>query len=256
MKTAFNLRRTAFGFVAASMVAALGVASLPVSVYALGSSGSEGFCSGMSAKAEAANQKVASLSDKVTQAWSQQDQKLTDNFTKVDTSVKEGRKKADSQRQEDFDKLAAKAKTDAQKQAVTTYKSAIEASVTIRRDSFDSIRQTYRQALRDTISDRRLKVSAQQITYKAAVADAFTTAEQSCQNSPKDTAAVRVTLLASLKSAREAYQTDRKSDATVGAKQQELAKARNEAFKTATDTFLASTKAARDALRQSFGKEV
>lgn len=229
----------------------------PMSSYALGSTNTaktSPFCTELPVRATTITGRVSTLVGKVSQAWAQQDQKLTAEYQKVDQDVTVDRQKADSERTGDFNKLEAKAKTDAEKQAVQTYEAAVQNAVSTRRAAYDTARQTYRAGVQAAITTRRGTVTGQLNTFQSSVNSAISIAEASCASTPNDGLAIRQTLQASLKSARETFQGDRKGDETVGSQVKQLATTRNSAFKAADQAFQASLSAARTTLKQAFGK--
>lgn len=211
------------------------------------------FCNGITNQASAVTGRVSGLNDKVTQAWSQQDQKLAAQFQKVDQEVAADRQKADSETQADFSKLEAKATTDAEKQAVKAYETAVLNAISTRRADYDAARQVFRTGVQNAISTRRSTVSSQITDFQNAINSAFTTAEASCSSGSADGTTIHQALQSSLKTARETYQDDRKTDGTVGSQVKQLVIARQAAFKAADTAFQDSLTSARTTLKQAFG---
>lgn len=256
--------------ITSSIIGALCLVLAPVSAYAVGrpagvgtaataasstsSKPKPGFCNGLTNQANVTNGRIDILNGKAGQAWSQQDQKLAAQFQKVDQKVADARKKADAARAKDLSKLAAKATTNDQKQAVQTYKAAVQDAINTRRAAYDAARQTFRAGVQNAITSRRSTIKAQLATFQDSVSSAFSTAEASCAGSSPNGQAIQQTLRTSLKSARETFQNDRKSDSTIGGQVKQLAATRQAAFQTADKTFQNSLAAARQALQQAFGK--
>lgn len=212
-----------------------------------------GLCNGLTNQANVTNGRITALNGKVSQAWSQQDQKLAAQFQKVDQKVADARKKADAARDKDFSKLEAKAKTTDQKQAVQTYEAAVHDAVNTRRAAYDAARQAFRTGVQNAIISRRDTITAQLTTFQDSVSSAFSTAEASCSGTSPDGRAIQQTLRANLRSARTTFQNDRKSDGTVGSQVKQLVATRQAAFKAADKVFQDSLAAARQTLQQAFG---
>lgn len=225
----------------------------PGSSLALGeASSTSAFCTALPAKATNITNSIDALTSKVTLAWSQQDQKLATDEQKVDQEVATDRQHADTERASDFTQLEAKATTSSEKQAVQTYETAVLSAVTTRRAAYDTARQTFRTGLKNAIDSRRSTVTSQLDAFKSAASDALNTAEADCASN-ESAAMIRQTLQGSLKTARETFQSDRKSDDTVGTQAQQLATTRDAAFKAADQAFQASLATARQTLKQAFG---
>lgn len=234
-----------------SGLALTAVTVAPVNSWALASSSP--FCTNLPNKAVTINNQLSTLVDKVHTAWTTQDQKITADEQKVDQDVTTDRQTADTKRDNEFTQLKTKATTDAEKQAVNTYVAAVNAAVTARRNAYDAARQTFRTGLENTITGRRDTLSSQMSTFQGAASAALSTAEAACNSNPANGPAIRTTLVASLKTARTTFQSERQSDSKVGDTVSQLAATRNTSFKAADQTFQASMIAARDTLKQAFG---
>lgn len=219
------------------------------------SSATSPFCTNLSTRATTATSKISDLRGKLATAWSNQDSSLSSKYASVDQNVAQVRTQADTERTSNFGKLEAKATTDAQKQAVQTYETAVKNAVTIRRAAYDAARQTFRDGVKSAIDSRRSTITSQTDAFSSAVQSALSSAEASCNTDSSVSAGqtARTTLVASLKTARETFQADRKNDATVGSQATQLAATRDAAFKAADQTFQASMTTARTALQKAFG---
>lgn len=212
------------------------------------------FCTNLPNDANTVTSKLSDLQGKLTQAWSQQDQKLATAWQNVDQKVAAERQKADSDRAADFVKLEAKATTGTQKQAVQDYETAVNNAVSTRRAAYDSARTTFRNGVQAAISARRSTISGQESTFVSSVNSAISTAEASCASNPGEGVAARTAFVASLKSARQTFEADRKGDAGIDQQVKQLAATRDAAFQAADQAFQSSLKSARQALEQAFGK--
>jgi hypothetical protein len=212
------------------------------------------FCSTTLAKdASKITTNLNNLIGKANDAWSGKNTKWSTIWANVDTEVSTDRQKADTARQQDFTKLQAKATTSTEQQAVQAYETAVNNAVNTRRAAYDAARQTFRAGVEAAISGRQNTVTGQYSTFEAAVNTAIQNAQASCASNPSNGQEIRTTLEAALKSARESFQGDRKSDSTVGSQVQQLITTRDAAFKSADQAFQNSMTSAAQALKQAFG---
>lgn len=195
------------------------------------------------------NGRVAKASD----ALQGRNEKWSTVWANVDSKVTEDRQKADTERQADFAKLQAKATTSSEQQAVQAYETAVNNAVSTRRAAYDSAREAFRNGVETIVSGRQSTIAGQLNSFETAVNTAFQNAQASCASNPSDGPAIRATLMAALKSARENYTSDRKGDATVGSQIQQLIATRDAAFKAANQTFQNSMTAAAQTLKAAFG---
>jgi hypothetical protein len=210
------------------------------------------FCSNLSALATKATGSVTEQTTKWLAAKDQRASHMTDDQAKRDQEIAANRAKWDQDRQTNFAKLEVRATTDGQKSAVKIYETTIRNAVATRRAAYDRARTTYREALANEVTTRQATIDGQIKTLKTAVTTAFATAQTSCKAKPSDGPAIRTQLQASLKSAREAFTADRKTDETVKSQVKTFATQRTDSFKSADTAFQATTQAARDALKAAF----
>jgi len=247
--------------ITSSLIASAVLIAAPVSVYALGSTTSGAtttktspFCTELPSKSTTITNEMSTLSGKLQTAWANQTQDLANAFQKVDQNVATDRAKADSERQTDLTKLMTKATTSAEKQAVTTYETAVLQAVNTRRTAYDNARSSYRSSVEGVASGRQTTVKGQLAVFESSVDDALINAQASCASTPSQGASIRATLVGSLKTARETFQGDRKSDSTVETQIKQYAATRNSAFDSANSVFQTSMQNAAKALQQVFGK--
>jgi hypothetical protein len=258
MKTPSNITRH-IGM-ASSLIASAVLIAAPMSVYALGSATADTtantspFCTELSTKSQTITNSMNTVSGKLQAAWAKQTQDLTNDFQKADQDIAADRAKADTERQTDFTKLMAKATTSSEKQAVGVYETAVLQAVNTRRTAYDNARSNYRTNVEGAISGRQTTVKGQLTVFESSVSSALSNAQSSCASTPNDGTSIRTTLVGSLKSARETFQSDRKSDSTVGTQIKQYVTTRNDAFATANSIFQTSIQNAAKTLQQAFGK--
>ncbi len=232
--------------------------ALPIAVQAATETDRQSpFCTILAKDIDKINTPLSSLKGKLLTARQDQVKKITDDRTKIDEDIQTNRDKADTKRQTNFTKLEDKGNTDAQKAAITTYQNAIKSAINTRRAAYDAAKAAFRSGVDAAIAGRKTTADAQITAYTNAVNAAIATAQASCaaDSSLAGGQVIRTTFMASLKTARQNFQSARKDDSTVGSQVRELAKTRNAAFKAADETFKASTAAARTALKAAFGTD-
>lgn len=245
---------------------ALVLIALPVSAAAIGrpvmaandtaaASAGNGFCSSLSKRATALDNRLSGLKNTVNAAWSTQTTKLATIESSVDKQVATIRATADKERQANFVKLEAKAKTPQEQSAVKTYESAVTAAVAAHRAAYDAARATFRSGLQSDIAARHNLFGSQVDGFVSAADSALSEAQSSCTTGGSSAAAVRTTLIANLKNARTTFVTERRSDNQISSQVQQLAASRDQAFKAADQTFKAALSSAATALKAAFGKD-
>jgi hypothetical protein len=196
---------------------------------------------------------------RVTSAMSERVTNLDQNRSNAATALQEARAKFDLQvttnranwdasRQANFNALEAKATTSAEQSAVSTFETTVLADVSTHRSTIDNARDTFRSAEDSAISSRISQVDMAVSTFQSSVSSAESAAQSGCDSGTKP-ATVRETFVASMKSARIAYQTSiaavPKIDDTVAA----LGVTRRQAVQTADTTFTAAVVAAGKTLK-------
>lgn len=238
--------------VSALTMTSMSVAPLSGTAFAVQQASNSAFCTNLPTRLNTINSSVSNLSDKTSQAWSQQDQRQTANWQTVDQKVITVRQQADTTRSTNFAKLTARATTDAEKQAVQTYESSVSSTVTTRRSAFDTTRQDFRTGVTSVISTRRSTVVSQLNQFKSSVSSAVSMAEATCSDNSTSGAVARTTLVASLKTARVTFQSGRTGDDKIGPQIQQLAATRKAAFQAAEQTAQSNFTTERTALQNAF----
>jgi len=212
------------------------------------------FCENIDTETAKITDKMTSLSDKLTLAWTDQDQQVETRFQKIETEVAAKRTQAETNLNSNFAKLEAKATTDRQKQAVQDYEIAVRDAISVRRTAFDLARQTFQDSVKEQVALKRSTVLNQQDAFKSSVDSAIIAAKASCLDDGASTT-VRTTYQTAMKAARDTFQSNRTKDNSVKNQIQTFATTRNNAFKSAKETFKASLETAKLALQQAFGED-
>jgi hypothetical protein len=234
---------------------AFGVLLSPSAAFAATSTRESAFCTNLPTTITTVNNSIATLTGKLGTAFTNRTDTFTANRAQWDSELATKRAQWDQQRQTSFTKLEAKATTSAQKTAVQTYETTITNAVTTRRSANDAARDTFRTAALGVINGRQSTIEGQLATFKDAVTAAETTAQASCTSDPSQGVSNRTTFRDALKTAREAYTADRKSDSQVGDQIKTLAQTRDTTIKANDATFTATASAARQALKTAFGNQ-
>jgi hypothetical protein len=212
------------------------------------------FCTNLPTETANINSKLSVLIANANQNWSTKNQKWQTIWTNVDQNVANERAKADATRQAEFTKLQAKAKNSSEQQAVTNYIDAVNNAVSIRRQAYDSARQTFRSSVEAAINARQSIVTQQFDTLQNTVNSAVSIAQASCTSDPSSGQSVHSLFQSTLRNAQATFQSDRKSDATIVSQVKSLAATRNNAFTDADQTFKNTITSARQTLIQAFTK--
>jgi hypothetical protein len=179
-------------------------------------------------------------------------QDFKDNRKEHQDKLDEMRKQAAEVRTEAQTKLLALAKTDAQKIAVKDFiVSAKEAMIT-RHETVDTAMEAFRHGL-DAISNNQQKLLEQsQETYKKSIETAFEKAKTDCEDGMAPET-VKKQLIKSLQAAKEQLVNTKQQLKLSGNSVEALVKVRNEAIKTAADTFRTTMEQLRTELKTLLG---
>lgn len=218
------------------------------------SGGNNGFCSRLANDESKVEGSISQRRDKVSSAWSAQASRLAELKQQAAQKVAEVRASVDAKRQQNFTKLEAKAKTPDEKAAVQTYETSVEQAVSIRRSTVDKARAAFNQGVMSAIDARHSEISSQMGDLVSGVDSAFATASSSCLGGESGQS-VRQTLVASLKSARVTFVSERQNDSKIADQVHALATTRNAAVTAANNTLTASLKTAAQTLKAAFGKD-
>jgi hypothetical protein len=211
------------------------------------------FCSTLSNKQQAFQNRFTAKQSALTAAWQTQTQKQQTISTGIDAAVAKIRNNVGAQRSANQAALMAKATSDAQKAAVTAYEQSITSAVEARRSAVDTARSTFRSGMNALLTNHQAAVSGRVTAFQISINDAFSTASSSCTDNT-DGATVRASLLQAIASVRQTFESQRTSD-TVKGDVQALIAARNQAVRAANNTFLQSAQDARQTLKAAFGDD-
>lgn len=211
------------------------------------------FCSRIAQYALQIDQNLANRQAKLHAAQQNRLTNLQNRDNNNDTKLADLRKQWDQNRDQQFAKLEARATTDAQKQAVQTFETTIRAAITARRSAIDAAIETFRTGLAQVLTQRQTKVATAISSFQTSVDAAINKAKSDC-GSGMDPKTVRAAFIASLKTARTQFQTDRQAIDKLATNVQPLVTARRTAIEAAVQTFKTAAEQARTALKTAFGE--
>lgn len=177
----------------------------------------------------------AAMSAKMTSLRSEFTNRLStinEKNASIDQKVTTARETAKKQFEEKITAmLAQEGLTDTQKEAIKTFQASMEQSMEIRQTAVDKARSDYRTALAALVQNRQQAMLSATETLQASVQAAFDTAVLTCNQDGNMT-----TLRASIKTARDIYQTTR-SSIKIKEDIQSIAAIRNTAVQDANKIF-------------------
>jgi len=153
-----------------------------------------------------------------------------------------------------FSALEAKETTSAQKQAVSDFETAVKNAIATRRSAVDTAMTDFRTSVKGLITTQGQGTDSDLTTYENAIESDFNTANQSCQATSPDDAAISSTLQSSLQAARSQFQSSQQSLPKAGGNSdiQALITTRKAAIDQAMSDFKSAMETARTNLKAAF----
>ncbi|MEK7610679.1 MAG: hypothetical protein AAB468_02940 [Patescibacteria group bacterium] len=211
-----------------------------------------GACARFEQAAHKLEHKVGERHDRLLAKKTERMTKLTERRADRLATRTEHRVDWTERRDEIFDRLEAKADTDAKKQALATFQQVVNTAVTTRRAAIDAAANTFHQGVDGAVNARQQAAETASQVFKKAVADALAKAQTDCAATGADAAAVKETYRASVKQARETFNTARQAVEKMDL--ETLNTVRKAAFQKAADDFKATMDKARADLKVAFGE--
>jgi hypothetical protein len=209
------------------------------------------FCSRITEMSGKIDQQVTDRESKLTSARTDRDTRLKDREDSQAKKLIDLRTAEDQRKAERFAQLEAKATTDVQKQAVAAFEKAVSAAITERRTAVDAAQQAFWNGLHEAINARKTTMDATIKTLSDSIKAVVAKAKSDCTSGVAP-ATARATFVASLKTAREKFQADRKSKDKLSDTVHTLVDARKTATEKALADFKATMEKARAALKAAF----
>ena len=164
------------------------------------------------------------------------------------------REEQDARRNAWYEKLEAAADTDEKKAAVAEFKKTVEAAADTRREAVDAAINAFRKSVDAAVTTEKENRAGGIETFGTIIEVALNQAKKDCADG-KSPDAIRSAFQASLKSAREALQSERKDDGNLGVIIKDLATTRQAAMKSALDAFKTTLEQAKIDLKKAFGTD-
>jgi hypothetical protein len=247
-------RTTSFGLAFAALLVTVPVAAHNGEDHSVKPAATKtNFCTAVGASTGKIKSSLSEAQSKTDAAINKRGLALSSDRAKWDAELKADRAKWDAQRQENFTKLEAKATTPEQTAAVKAYETAIIEATNTRRAANDAARTAFRNGVDAAVNTQKTAVNNQATAFTNSVTAAIAAAQASCTANPDDSANIRTTLQAALKTARESFSTNRKGDGGIGDTVKALAATRNTAIKANDAAFATATATARTTLKAAFG---
>ena len=197
------------------------------------------FCTQFSTKSGNLKKRLADQQAKISKAKQERTTKLAQKQADRDDRLTTKRAQADERRAEQFAKLDGKAITEAQKAAIVAFQESIQTAIAARKAAVDAAMKTFRDGLAAFVTTHQTSVQNITTAYQAAVDAANAKAKNDCADGVAP-ATVRADFTATMKTAKDKMQTDRKALEKLGSQAESLAKTRNAAVQKAMDDFKAA----------------
>lgn len=197
------------------------------------------------------SQDINNRENRLQEKRAEREQIMNNRREERDEKLAQIRERWEANREKQYSKLEEKAQTDEQKQAVIEFKQAVDAAIAARKAAIGAAIKTYRDGLDEAIDGRKTAADVAKAAYRNAYQVAVQKAKDDC-TAGVDANQIRTTLMASLKAAREAYNSARQAIEQADVKV--LVEARQTAFKKALEDFKAAMQTARDALKAAFAE--
>lgn len=179
--------------------------------------------------------------------------KISERRTHRDETRVSNRAERDTKHDTRIDALMAKADTDAERAAVNAFEATLDTAVATRRSAIDVAVKTFRDGVDNLVSGKFAGLDSAVVAFKSSVDQAIATAKSDCA-AGKDPKTTRMTFMASIKSARDAFKSARPE--AIKTEIKALADARKASIDTAVNTFKSTMQNAMETLKTAFGGSI
>jgi len=208
-------------------------------------------CENISGLATRFNERVNEKGDKIRIKKQERENNWEEKLVEIDNRLTTLRNTRDEAWEKHFSKLEEKAESDVQKKAVSDFKSSVKKAIEARRAAINAAMTTFRNGVKNLIATRKNGLAKAVESYQAAQKAAFEKAKTDCVNGV-DPKTVRTNLHASLKTARDKFNTEKQAVEKVGTSMDALIKAKKEAMEKAKADFHAAMEKARTDFKKAF----
>ena len=165
--------------------------------------------------------------------------------------IREKRETAKNRKDDYFEALRNRAQNEEQKQAAENFVNTVHQAIQTRKEAIDAATEAFRNGV-DAIAQRRQQEAENAIAaYKAAVQAAIDKAKSSCE-AGEDAPTIKQTFMSEMEAANQALKTSRKNPGENKTETEALRKTRNEALKSAQETFRQTMEQAGKELKTAF----
>lgn len=211
------------------------------------------FCRTIDTKQAAILSRLDDRIEKVEERLDARDTKLDEHFVTIDTRRATNRSTWEDNRDDRYVKILALADTDAEKQAVALYETVLEAAVKTRQSAVDAAVTTFRSGLDQSVKKRETGVTTAMDHFRTSTEAAFEKAKAGCAGDAVNLA-VRSDFRSDLRAAKDQLKSDINALDKIRTDRSSLASARQSAIEAAVKTFESEAEAAREILKNAFGK--
>lgn len=214
----------------------------------------EKFCENFTARMGEMQSRLTERKNKFTERKKNRINYLDERRDARDNMLTDKREEQDARRNAWYEKLEAAADTDEKKAAVAEFKKTVESAADTRREAVDAAISAFRKSVDAAVTTEKENRAGGIETFETIIEVALSQAKKDCADG-KSPDAIRSAFQASLKSAREALQSERKGDGNLGVIIKDLATTRQAAMKSALDAFKTTLEQAKVDLKKAFGTE-
>ena len=236
------------------VTACLALPVFAISQVGEGSPALKGFCSRISELTLKVDQRINDREAKLEKKHQENLDKFAVNKSERNAKKEEGKDKRDANRQEHYSALEAKATTDAQKQALAVFESTVEAAITARQTTIDATIASFQADIKRAMDNRKVAVDAAVSEFKNAEDLAIDKAISDCA-SGIDQKTVRATFIASMKTARDKFQSNKQAIEKLRASFEPLRATRKAAIDKAIQDFKIAIEGAKNELKIALGQK-
>lgn len=213
------------------------------------------FCTRFDSLRTDALNKMADLESKRQERKTELQNRLEQSRTERSTRMEEARNKAQEKLEEANEKIDDLTKTESQKQALIAFKQTVKKLQTDRKTAIDSAQKAFKTKVDEYVASRNNLVKSAMDAYKSTVQTAINSAKTACSASNVDPNAIRDTLQTAMKTAREKLQADLKGIEKIGTTLSVETKKRNDAIRSAHETFKSEFEQAKTELKTALENE-
>jgi len=210
------------------------------------------FCQNMDKFLANSEGKMASMKTERNSKMATREAEMLAKRAEKDQKVSDLRAEALTKQDARFNAILAKATTTEQKAAITEFVTAVKSAIAVRQAAVDAARNTFRTEADKVIADRKAGIDAAITARKTAVDIAIAKAKTDC-GAGVDSATVRTTLQAEIKSAGDIFKAAVQGYGKMGDSAKTLEATRKAAFEESHNAFKTTMESLKTTLRTELG---